>query len=150
MLSVEGDDLLISLNLSGSLVLQYPDKEVVSPRGTLCLADTREAPVRHLLEPLHHSITLFLPRAPLAQRIPITKEHSKAPISTERGDAALLTGTMRTLVEIGPSTFSPAALIAGREHVLDLVALVAGQSRRGNARILIAKAYHDGQAAHGD
>ena len=126
MLSVEGDDLLLCLNLSSSLVLQYPDREVVSQRGTLCLADSREAPARHLLGPLHHSISLFLPRMPLAQRIPITKEHSKGPISIEGGAAALLIGTMRTLVAIGPSTLSAAARILECEHVLDLVALVLG------------------------
>jgi AraC family transcriptional regulator, positive regulator of tynA and feaB len=121
---LNGDVLLLYLT-NVSLLLQFPDREIVAESGNFVLNDTEYgSPQIHSFEPLHN-ITLSIPRVALAQRIPILKEHSGQPIPA-KGDTLLLENVLRSLATIGPSKLSPTAAIRECEHVLDLIALMLG------------------------
>ena len=106
-------------------VISFDNRQVEVNGKGLLLADYREPSSAVAPEPLVDHIVLRIPRATLAQRIPIGKEVTNRLIP-RRGDAVLLANFIRSIKQTGPSTLSPAARVVAREQALDLTALALG------------------------
>ena len=137
--NISGEDHLV-LYLPGSrTVAEFGDCCFEQNRSSLSLIDCHRPFTARSLEPAER-MAVRIPRDTLGQRIRLTKEIVNRPVRLQ-GDAALLTGLVRQLVRIGPSTLSPAAAAIVREQMIDLTAVMLGGLSGVTPRIGAANRY---------
>jgi hypothetical protein len=121
--SNRGDGLALILPFT-RVAVEFGDRQFEANASSLFLFDSREPNLGRNFEPVEQ-IALCIPRATLAQRIPISKEVTNRLIPL-CGDAVLLANFLCSLTLTGPSTLSPSGRIVAREQALDLTALMLG------------------------
>jgi AraC-like DNA-binding protein len=121
--SYPGDDLLL-LSAATPIAMAFGDRQFETDGASLVLLDTREPHFGRTLGEAN-PIGVRIPRTALTQRIPISETMTNRPLPL-CGDAMVLANFIRSIIQTGPSTLSPAARILARERVLDLTTLVLG------------------------